>query len=99
MENKKSKYTSKDHKEIDVNSYCPKCNIYMCNKCNNFHSTLFEYHNSYKLDKDTKEIFTGLCKYKNHKCDLEFYCKTHKELYCASCISKIKKEEKGQHTD
>jgi len=99
MEDKKSKCTSKDHKEIDANSYCPQCNIYMCSKCDNFHSTLFEFHNSYKLDKDTKEIFTGLCKYKNHKCELEFYCKTHNELCCAVCISKIKKEGKGQHTD
>jgi len=99
MENKKNKCSSKEHKEIDANAYCPICNIYMCSKCDNYHSSLFEFHNSYKLDKDIKEIFTGLCKYKIHKNELEFYCKTHNELCCSVCISKIKTKGKGQHTD
>jgi len=99
MENKNKKCFSTEHKEIDAISFCLECNIYMCNKCENLHSKLFNNHHSYKLDKDFNEIFTGLCKYKNHKNEYEFFCKTHNELCCAVCISKIKKEGKGQHTD
>ena len=34
MENqKKIKCLSPEHEEIDANSYCRKCDIYMCNKC------------------------------------------------------------------
>ena len=70
------------------------------NKCENLHSKLFKNHHSYKSDKDLNDIFTGFCKYKDHYNDvLEFFCKTHNELYCTACISKIKKEGKGQHTD
>ena len=99
MENKNNKCFSIEHKEIDANSFCFECKIYMCNKCENLHSKLFKYHQSHKLDKDLNEIFTGFCKYKNHKDELEFFCKNHNELCCTACISKIKKEGKGQHTD
>ena len=99
MKEPKKKCSSKEHKEIQAIIYCKECKIYMCNKCENLHSKLFNNHHSYKLDKDFNEIFTGLCKYKNHKDEYEFFCKTHNELCCAVCISKIKKEGKGQHTD
>ena len=94
-----NKCTSKDHKENNAITYCPECNIFMCNKCGNFHSTLFSNHNSYKLDNNFEELFTGICKYEGHKNKLEFFCKTHNVLCCISCISKIKKEGIGQHTD
>ena len=45
----------------------------MCNKCDKFHSGLFSTHNSYPFDKNTKDIFTGLCKNENHKIKLEYY--------------------------
>ena len=99
MENKNNKCFSIEHKEIIANSYCFECKIYMCNKCENLHSKLFKNHQSHKLDKDLNEIFTGFCKYRNHKDELEFFCKNHNELCCTACISKIKKEGKGQHTD
>ena len=46
-----------------------------------------------------QNIFTGLCKIENHSGKLEFYCKDHNELCCSFCITKIKKEGIGQHTD
>ena len=99
MENKNNKCFSIEHKEIDAISFCFECKINMCNKCENLHSKLFKNHQTYKLEKDLNEIFTGFCKYKNHKDELEFFCKDHNELCCTACISKIKKEGKGQHTD
>ena len=72
----------------------------MCNKCNKLHSELFnDEHHQYKLDKDTNEIFTGLCQEKNHLIELTYFCITHNKLCCPKCITKIKNEEDGQHTD
>ena len=71
----------------------------MCNKCLNFHSTLFQSHHTYNLDKNMEEIFTGLCKENNHNIKLEYYCKNHNILCCCACIAKIKKNGKGDHND
>ena len=71
----------------------------MCNKCENIHSKLCQNHQSYNLDKDLNEIFTGFCKEKNHNDELEFYCKNHNILCCASCLCKIKDRGKGQHNE
>ena len=30
---------------------------------------------------------------------MEYFCKTHNKLCCSSCIVKLKREGKGQHTD
>ena len=87
------------HGEINAIYYCKECNIYMCNKCSNFHSELFSNHHKYELNKDKNDIFTGLCKEERHKNDLQYYCKTHNILICVACISKIKGEGNGQHTD
>ena len=99
METKTNKCTFKDHKEIDAICYCIECKIYMCNKCENLHSKLFNNHHNYKSDKDINEIFTGICKEKEHNEQLEFFCKTHNALCCASCLCKVKKKGKGQHKD
>ena len=40
-----------------------------------------------------------LCKEEKHKIELQYYCKTHNILCCVACISKIKGEGNGQHTD
>jgi len=93
------KCSSIKHSEINALYYCQECNVYMCNKCSNFHSELLSNHHIYELGKDKKEIFTGLCKEKEHKIELKFYCKTHNVLCCAACITKIKGEGNGQHTD
>ena len=89
----------KDHKEIDAICFCQECKIYMCNKCANYHTGLFEKHQQYNLDKDIKEIFTGLCKEENHPNKLNYFCKTHNKLCCAACIAKIKDKGDGQHKD
>ena len=71
----------------------------MCNKCENFHSELFQNHILINLDKDTNDIFTGFCKEKEHFDKLKYFCKNHNQLCCAACITKIKGEGNGQHTD
>ena len=95
----KRKCSSKKHKDIDSIIYCQDCKLYMCNKCNQYHSEIFEAHNICDLNKENGEIFTGLCKEESHKINLQFYCKNHNSLCCAACISKIKGEGIGQHTD
>ena len=99
MENKAIKCTSKEDENIDAISYCGECKIYMCNKCEKFHSKLFFSHKIYNLDKQIEDIFTGFCKEPNHSNKLEFFCKNHNTLCCVACLCKIKKERFGLHTD
>ena len=99
-DNNNKKCSLLEHKEIDAIIYCKECGIQMCNRCNNHHSSLFKSHNTYKLDKENiKDIFTGFCKEENHLEKLEFFCKNHNKLCCASCLCKIKQKNKGQHSD
>ena len=95
------KCSSESHKENDAILFCYECKIYMCNKCEKYHSELFKNHHQYKFekDKDIDEIFTGLCKEKNHPHELKYFCKTHNKLCCAECITKFKGKNHGQHTD
>ena len=93
------KCSSKKHEGNNAIYYCSKCKIYMCNKCLNNHSELFQNHNLIKLDKDINLIFTGFCNKENHFVKLEYFCKNHNILCCDSCISKIKKNGKGEHHD
>jgi hypothetical protein len=99
MENLKKKCSSQKHSEIDAISYCQQCKIYLCNKCQNLHSELFENHITFNLDKDFNYIYLDICKQENHYNKLDFFCKDHNVLCCPACISKIKKEGFGQHTD
>ena len=46
MEHQK-KCFSEEHKDINAISFCPECRIYMCNKCENLHSSLFKKHNQF----------------------------------------------------
>ena len=95
------KCSSINHKEIEALYYCGECKIYMCNKCDKFHSEIFQNHYKIKLEKgnDIKELFTGFCKEKSHKDELQYFCKKHNILCCAKCITKLKGEENGQHSD
>jgi len=93
------KCSSKKHSESNAICYCQECDVYMCNKCSNFHSELCENHHVNNLNKEKNEIFTGKCKEKKHKDDLEYFCRNHNQLCCAACISKIKGKGNGQHTD
>ena len=99
MENKTKKCSLIEHKEITAIIFCIECKIYMCNKCETFHSKLFPSHDTFNSDKDINEIFTGFCNEKGHPNKLEYYCKNHNQLYCAACIAKIKNEENGKHKD
>ena len=101
MDNQKPKCSSKDHNEFDAISYCKECKIYICNKCEKYHSCLFQNHNSLPLEKmpKSKELFTGFCKIKNHQNALYYFCKSLNDLCCANCITRIKSKGNGQHTD
>jgi len=102
MENKKKKCSSLNHLQIDAINYCQDCKIYLCNKCQNFHSELFQNknHHLYNLDKDDiNEIFIDICQLENHYSKFKYFCKTHNVLCYSSCIAKIKNELNGQHTD
>ena len=99
MENQRQKCSNKNHNEINAIYYCQICKVYLCNKCENFHSELCKNHITTNLDKNQNEIFTGYCKEKDHFNKLKYYCKNHNQLCCAACITKIKGEGDGQHTD
>ena len=86
-----------EHKEIDAIFYCQECKINMCNKCEKIHSELLKNHHIDSLDKDVKDIFTGLCTIPKHSMILEYYCETHNQLCCAACTSKIQKNGNGYH--
>ena len=98
MENQKKKCSLKKHSEVDAISFCQDCKTYFCNKCNNYHSEIFENHKTINL-KDEKEIFINACQKENHFDKLEFYCKDHNTLCCLGCVSKIKEGGYGQHHD
>ena len=99
MEKNSKKCSSIEHEEKDAISYCFECKVYMCNKCENFHSKLCKYHHWFNLEKNINEIFTGFCTEGNHMGKLDYFCKNHNKLCCGFCITKIKGKEKGQHKD
>ena len=94
----KIKCFSEEHKEIDAISFCPECKIYMCNKCENIHSSFFKNHHSYNFSKE-EEIFRGLCNEKGHQIKLRYFCRNHNQLCCGLCIAKLNEEGEGQHKD
>jgi hypothetical protein len=93
-DNTKKKCSSDEHNEIDAIFYCQECKIYLCNKCDKHHYALFKKHLKYNIN----EIFTGLCREKNHSNKLEYYCKNHNKLCCVECF-KAKGIGNGQHKD
>ena len=99
MDKNSIKCSFKDHHEIEASIYCQECKVYLCNKCNNFHSKLCENHHIYKIDKNLNELFTGFCKEEKHSMELNYFCKAHNQLCCAACIAKIKNKGDGQHKD
>ena len=95
--NNKIKCSFKKHDSIDAINFCQECCIYMCNKCQNHHSELFEHHHLYNLDKNIKDIFTGFCKEKKHNKELNYFCKNHNILCCAVCLCKNEDNGYGLH--
>ena len=98
MENQKNKCSLKKHAEVDAIIFCQDCKTYMCNKCQNYHSELFQNHKTINL-KGEKEFFINACQNKNHFLKLDYYCKVHNTLCCLVCVSKIKEGGYGQHFD
>ena len=88
-----------EHKEFEAINYCPDCKIYMCNKCEKLHLELFKNHHQCNIDKNKNNIYTGLCKEKNHPYKVDYYCKDHNQLCCVACIAKIKGRGIGNHKD
>ena len=102
MKNQNIIYFCKSHEKTIAICYCPECQIYLCNKCENSHSQSFSLHKINKINKlgeDLEQIFTGFCGNNEHKNKLEYFCKNHNILCCASCISKIDNNNFGQHSD
>ena len=99
MKNKGKKCLFKDHKEIEAIIYCKECKVYMCKDCTDYHKGLFEKHTLLNINDNIPELFNCICKIKNHSQKLEYFCKTHNQLCCAACITKIKNTINGQHTD
>ena len=90
-------YKCSVHKDVDASKYCIECNSYFCNKCEKHHSEILKAHHIFPSDLYNDELFTGFCKEKNHKNELYYFCKSHNQLCCSSCISKIKTGEVGKH--
>ena len=67
MNIKNNKCSFEEHGNIDAISFCKLCKVYMCNKCEAFHSKLLKTHQSIILGKNEETIFTGLCEEENHQ--------------------------------
>ncbi len=102
MENQnQKKYCSfQGHEKIYAVIFCNNCKIYMCNKCEAFHSKLLQNHQIYNIEKiNSGEIINDYCQENNHNIELQYYCKNHNQLCCAKCITKIKDKGNGLHKD
>ena len=91
------KCSLEEHKEIEAIKYCPECRIYMCNKCDNMHSTLLKNHHPNNINDDYGK-FSSICKEKNHY-ELKYFCRNHNQLCCAACLCKLNGKGAGQHKD
>ena len=90
------KCSSKKHEKVNATNYCQECRLYMCEKCNEHHKEFYT-HQILEI-KDFEESFTGICKEENHNNTLDYYCKTHNQSCCDSCIIKFQKNGKGLHS-
>ena len=91
------KIKCKNHENQNAFKYCYECNIYMCHKCLNAHLNLFQNHHLLELSEDISQIFNGFCKEENHSNKLEYFCETHNQLCCLSCIGKNNNIETARH--
>jgi hypothetical protein len=95
IENRKCSLT--EHNQNKAIKFCPQCDIFMCNKCDIVHSGLLKNHYAINLDNSSNNIFTGICRRKNHSMKLEYFCNDHNQLCCAACIAKIRCKGNGYH--
>ena len=75
MNEKNKNCSSENHNQINAVIYCQECNIYMCNKCQNYHSELFKNHHLFNINKEINDIFTGFCTEENHNKKLKYFYK------------------------
>ena len=61
---KETKCSLKKHSDIKAVIFCSECNKYMCNKCRQLHSDLFDNHKLIDINQKKMTIFTGKCKKK-----------------------------------
>ena len=59
------KWYIKNHKEINAKSFCQKCEVYMCNKYENFLPKLSQNHISINLNTYNNDIFIAFVKKKS----------------------------------
>ena len=96
--NSVKKCSSIKHEKSPAIIYCQDCRLYMCEKCQDYHKQYYA-HTLIELNKEKEELFDGICKEENHKNILEYFCKSHNQLCCDSCIVKFKKNGKGIHSN
>ena len=102
MKNITSKKCSfEEHKDIDAISYCSKCDIYVCDKCKDYHNNLIKRNhkliNLFNNENNGEDI--EICLEQNHQEKLEYFCRTHNQLCCRACVTKIKGLGNGQHSE
>lgn len=91
------KCSGQNHDTQKVFKFCYECNIFMCNQCFNYHSKLFNKHHLLDINENMDSIFTGFCKEESHSNKLEYFCKTHNQLCCLSCLGKDTNKENTKH--
>jgi len=100
MEVQKKFCSFQGHEKVPANIYCISCKIYMCQKCESFHSKLLSEHKIYDIDKiNSEDISQQFCKQERHNLELQYFCRNHNILCCAKCITKIRNKENGIHKD
>ena len=57
MDTDKPKCSSIDHIKIDAIIFCNICKVYLCNKCETFHSKIFQNHSVQDLKKEKNNFF------------------------------------------
>ena len=97
IQNKKCSFAK--HSEKDAKITCVNCNMNLCKECEIFHSNFCKEHLTYNIEKEQKDIFNIFCQGPEHKIKYEYFCRSHNILCCARCITKIKNEKNGKHTD
>jgi hypothetical protein len=92
--------TFQGHEKVPANIFCIFCKIYMCTKCESFHSKLLQNHKVFNIENlNNDDISQNFCQQEKHNIELQYYCKNHNQLCCAKCITKIKNKENGIHKD
>ena len=92
--------TFQGHEKVPANIFCIFCKIYMCAKCESFHSKLLQNHKVFNIENlNNDDISQNFCQQEKHNIELQYYCKNHNQLCCAKCITKIKNKENGIHKD